>query len=69
VIDREDWIDFIRWFFGIGATDEWMIHVIRNWNTRTRTTDCGCSWSFNEDPKYKFCEYFLDIKSTQIVDD
>ena len=69
MIDRESWFSFIRGFFGVAATDEWLNHVIRNWNFISNNTGCGCSWNFENLPRYNFCAEYLDMQNSRVKEE
>lgn len=65
IVDQEDWFNFIRSFFKVGGTTDWLRHVISNWNWIINEPGCRC----RAVPSYKFCDEFLGIQSSTIKDE
>lgn len=65
LIDRENWFDFIRGFFGVRVTNDWLNHVMINWNWIKNEPGCKCSFIFDETATYNFCDDWLSIQEAK----
>lgn len=48
MITEKHWIDFITDFFDVKAPQEWIHHVISNWNHLKNEPGCACSYIYYE---------------------
>jgi hypothetical protein len=63
LITEENWINFIRTFFGAEVSNEWVHHVAVGWNHHKNEAGCHCSFVWYAGPSE--CEIYTGIKAAK----
>lgn len=63
MITEENWINFIRTFFGAEVSNEWVHHVAVGWNHNKNEAGCHCSFVWYAGPSE--CEIYTGIKEAK----
>lgn len=63
MITEENWVNFIRTFFGADVTDEWVHHVASGWNYMKNEPGCNCKFTWYDGTVE--CEIYTGVKEAK----